>query len=70
MGIEDVDRDTAERLGLVLPGQTVEPTGEQEFSDRMEASAARIEPDLLKVLEQSGMVISGGKVRFLPSGAR
>ncbi len=67
MGVEDVDRGEAERMGLIMPGQVIEPTGDREFADRMEASAARIEPEMLKVLEQSGMVISGGKVRYIPS---
>lgn len=67
MGVEDVDRDKAEALGLILPGQIIEPTGEQDFAASMESSAARITKDLQHVLEQSGLVIAGGKVRYMPS---
>jgi hypothetical protein len=65
MGVEDVDRDEAERLGLVLPGQVIQPTGEREFADRMEASAARIEPELLEQLKEAGFQIEGKKLVFM-----
>lgn len=65
MGVEDVDRGEAERLGLVLPGQIVQPTGEREFSDRMEASAARISPEMIEQLKEAGFEMQGNKLVFL-----
>jgi len=50
MGVEDVDRETAEELGLLSPGQRVEPV-EQEFNDRLKASVSGLDPALLGWLQ-------------------
>lgn len=51
MGVEDVDRAEAEELGLLEPGQKVEPV-EQEFNDHLKASVTNLDPDLQDLLKQ------------------
>lgn len=43
MGIEDIDRDEAEELGVIAPGQVV-PPGEQDFNAGLQASARGLGP--------------------------
>ncbi|MBL9174135.1 MAG: hypothetical protein JNL10_11415 [Verrucomicrobiales bacterium] len=50
MGVEDVDRAEAESLGLLTPGEKVEPV-EQEFNDHLKASVSGLDPDLQEVLK-------------------
>ncbi len=49
-GVEDVDRDEAERLGLIRPGEQVRPV-EQDFNAHLEASTTGLNPDLLAKLK-------------------
>lgn len=51
MGVEDVDRDEAERLGLIAAGERAKPV-DKDFNDRLEASARGIDGDLIDVLKQ------------------
>lgn len=43
MGVRDIDRDEAEQLGVIAPGQIV-PPGEQDFNDGLQASVRGIGP--------------------------
>jgi hypothetical protein len=50
MGLEDVDRDEAIRLGVLAEDQEVQPMVE-EFNAKLEASAAGLSPELKGALE-------------------
>ena len=50
MGVEDIDRAEAESLGLLAPGEKVQPV-EQEFNDHLKASVSGLDPDLQEVLK-------------------
>lgn len=50
--VEDVDRDEAEALGLIKPGQRLAPA-EKSFNDHLKASTAGIDPDLANFLDQA-----------------
>ncbi|MFO1461232.1 MAG: hypothetical protein U1G08_17750 [Verrucomicrobiota bacterium] len=50
MGVEDIDRAEAESLGLLAPGEKVQPV-EQEFNDHLKASVSGLDPDLHEVLK-------------------
>jgi hypothetical protein len=52
--VEDTDRAEAEQLGLVKPGEEIQPD-QRSFNDDLEASTKGLEPDLLtKLLEEFG----------------
>jgi hypothetical protein len=52
--VEDVDRDEAESLGLIDPGQEVQ-ADTRSFNENLRASTQGIEPDLLdKLLQEFG----------------
>lgn len=52
--VEDVDRAEAEQLGLLQPGQELQPI-ERDFNEGLQASTRDIEPDLLaKLMEEFG----------------
>ena len=53
MGLEDMDRDEAERLGLLKPDEPVEPTGEADFNARLEASVSGLDEAALARLKAS-----------------
>ncbi len=59
MGVEDVDRAEAEQLGLLTPGQPVQPIV-QDFNDHLKASVKGLDPDLQALLRES----FGSEVRF------
>jgi hypothetical protein len=48
--VEEVDRDEAEALGLLKPGETVQPV-EGEFNDRLEASVKDWDPASISTLK-------------------
>lgn len=50
MGVEDVDRDEAERLGLLQPGEAVE-SPEARWNERLRASTTNLEPDVQAFLK-------------------
>lgn len=49
MGVEDVDRNEAEALGLIAPKQKLKPI-EQDFNDHLKASTRNLDPDLIEKL--------------------
>jgi len=52
--VEDVDRDEAEQLGLLSPGDAVTPD-EKHFNENLQASTHGIEPDLIaKLMDEFG----------------
>lgn len=52
MGVEDVDRDEAERLGLIQPGEKIEPAV-KEFNDHLQASTQGLDEDMIAKLKES-----------------
>lgn len=50
MGVEDVDRDEAERLKLVQPGEQLAPV-ESDFNDHLKASVRGLDKDLIAWLK-------------------
>jgi hypothetical protein len=50
--VEDVDRADAERKGLIAPGQQLQPV-QKDFNDRLEASTANLDPDMVQHLKDS-----------------
>lgn len=63
MGVQDVDRDEAEELGLIRPTDTVEPQ-ERGFDEDLQASPAVRDARLRTALEES----LGGRYRFDAAG--
>jgi hypothetical protein len=59
MGVEDVDRDEAERLGLVQPGEQLAPV-EADFNDHLKASVRGLDRDLIAWLKMQ----FGSQVKF------
>jgi hypothetical protein len=49
--VEDVDRDEAEALGLIQPGERVQPD-EKNFNENLQASTHGLDPDLLAKLQE------------------
>ncbi len=49
--VEDVDRDESESLGLLAPGQKLEPM-RNLFNENLQASVASIEPELLAKMKE------------------
>lgn len=55
--VEDVDRSEAEQLGLIQPGQELQPI-ERDFNEGLQASTLGLEPDLLaKLLDEFGDLV-------------
>lgn len=52
MGVEDVGRDEAESMGLVQPGEVIQPK-DADFNRDLSASVAGIDPDILHELKHS-----------------
>ncbi|HTD67021.1 MAG TPA: hypothetical protein VK846_10880 [Candidatus Limnocylindria bacterium] len=50
--VEDVDREEAEQLGLIKPGETV-TAPEKSLNDRLQASTRHIDPDLRQTLREN-----------------
>ncbi|WP_146180180.1 hypothetical protein [Opitutus sp. ER46] len=63
MGIEDIDRDEAEQLGLVAPGEQLAPQ-EADFNQALEASVPNATPALLDGFRE----IFGDQVDVSPEG--
>ena len=66
MGIEDIDRDEAEALGVIAPGQII-PPGEQDFNAGLEASARGLGPAekaQLKSVFGNQVNITGDRIRW------
>jgi hypothetical protein len=64
MAVEDVDREEAEDLGLLTPGQQVEPV-ERDFNDHLKASVTGLDPALIDRLKTSlgdQVMFQGGSV--------
>ena len=57
--VEDVDRDEAEELGLIAPGESVEPV-ERDFNERLEASTRGLGERQIAALQ----TIFGDQVAF------
>lgn len=71
MGIEDVSREEAESLGVLPAGQKVEPQGERDFNESLEASVADVPPDLQDWMEMSfgdKVAIVDGRAEWRPGG--
>lgn len=65
--VEDVDRDEAESLGLIQPGEKVQPV-EKDLNERLEASTARLDDDLSEqLLKQLGnkVVLDGDRLKWI-----
>lgn len=72
MGVEDVDRETAEAMGLIAPGEKITPV-DKAFHDNLQASLKGIDPDLrarLKKTFGSQIKIDGDTVRWTGRAAR
>jgi len=50
--VEDVDREEAEALGLIAPGEEVSPV-EQNFNEGLQASVEGLDPDMVDYLRSS-----------------
>jgi hypothetical protein len=50
MGVEDIDRDEAESLGLIKPGERPRPI-EADFNAKLEASVSNATPEMLASLQ-------------------
>jgi hypothetical protein len=67
--VEDVDRDEAEQLGLLQPGQEVQPDT-SKFIENMRASTRGLDPDLMAKLKGEfgdRLIIEGDYMRWNPS---
>lgn len=70
--VEDVDREEAESLGLLQPGEVVKPD-EKNFNENLQASTKGLDPDLIEKLKTEfgdQLVIEGDAMRWsnqLPS---
>ncbi len=66
--VEDVDRAEAEQLGLVRPGERLEPPAE-DFNDNLEVSTRGLVPELIELLKAAfgdQLEIRGDKMRWTP----
>jgi hypothetical protein len=50
MGVEDVDRDESDRMGLTHPDQKIEPV-EKKFNDDLQASTQGLDPEMIEKLK-------------------
>lgn len=65
MGVEDVDRDEAESLELIAPGQTLQPN-DQSFLDGLKAGTKSLDPDIKRWLTDQ----LGDKIEETPDEIR
>lgn len=65
MGLEDIGRDEAVRLGLLRPGQPVQPQA-AKFTDAMQASVTGLSP----LMQTALTTIFGGQVDVYEGNAR
>ncbi len=71
MGVEDVDRDEAEQLGLISADERVDPV-DTEFNDELKASTEGLDPDVVQFLKDSfgdQVEVQGGKARWVGQSA-
>lgn len=64
--VEDVDRDEAERLGLIAPGHVAQPA-DLDLNERLQASTQGLDPDLLaKLRDELGeqVTITGDSIKW------
>jgi len=69
MDVEDVDRAEAEALGLLEPGEQVEPV-EQELNDTLAAGVRSLDPDMVDWLQSKlgdQVKISDGTAKWTPA---
>ncbi|CAN5546699.1 hypothetical protein BH09VER1_BH09VER1_24670 [soil metagenome] len=52
MGLEEIDRETAEQLGLIKPGEIIEPSVERDQNEIM-ASVKGLAPDMRAALKEA-----------------
>ncbi len=52
MGVEDVDREEAEALGLIKPGEKLQPV-DKDFNERLQASVRNLDPEMIDRLRES-----------------
>jgi hypothetical protein len=67
--VEDVDRDEAERLGLIRPGEKP-ASAEPKFNERLESSAMGLDQDLVHALQRGlarAIEIVGNVIRWARS---
>lgn len=68
--VEDVDREEAEALGLLKPGDQVQPVV-KDFNDQLEASTKNLDGDMLQFLADAfgdQVEFVGDSVRWNPKG--
>lgn len=63
MGLDEIDREEAEALGLIAPGEEIKPSVERDQA-KLEASAKGMKPDALKALKQN----FGNQIRITADG--
>lgn len=71
MGVEDVDRDEAESLGLISPGDKPQPV-EKDFNDHLEASLRGLDADLVQLVKDTLgdlVEINGDTVKWKGDGS-
>ena len=64
--VEDVDRDETEHLGLLKPGQRLQPL-QRSLNNNLQAGIARMDPDLVQKLKDvfgERIVVEGGTMRW------
>lgn len=69
MDVEDVDRDEAEDMGLVKPGEELQPV-EKDLNEHLEASLRGLDPDILQIAKDTlGNLIEvdGDRIHWLGS---
>lgn len=70
--VEDVDRQEAEDLGLLKPGEPVSPV-DKKFNDDLQASTRGLDPELMEMLKDSfgdQVVFEDDAVRWASKAAR
>ena len=68
MGLRDLDREEAETLGLIQPGDRMKPVQQEQFNAALEASVADLSPefkDTLKTLFGSQIAFDGDRAKWL-----
>jgi hypothetical protein len=68
--VEDVDQNEARKLGVLKPGQTVQPM-DYKFNRGLQASTKRLDPDLIEKLKQAfgkQVIFEGDTVRWAAGG--
>lgn len=71
MGVEDVNRPEAERLGLLKPGEAPTPV-EAEFNEKLKASVQTLSPEIERFLKDrlgDRIQIRNGEAQWNPEGA-